>query len=188
MGFFVVLSLYRYPHDSPLMLNVALGLFILASITDWLDGMLARRWQVISTFGRIMDPFGDKVLVIGAFVCLAGPMFSTQDPATGELLQVSGIWPWMALVVLGRELLVTSIRAFMESKGIPFGASWSGKAKFILQVVAIPVVIFIVAYFDPIHQAAAAWIRDVCIYLTLIVTVISGWPYITRAMHAMTSS
>ncbi|MCA9295700.1 MAG: CDP-alcohol phosphatidyltransferase family protein, partial [Phycisphaerales bacterium] len=74
-GFFATLNVYRYPDRHAAWAVAAVVLFILAAATDALDGYLARRWDVTSTFGRIMDPFVDKVLIIGAFVYLAGPRF-----------------------------------------------------------------------------------------------------------------
>jgi CDP-diacylglycerol--glycerol-3-phosphate 3-phosphatidyltransferase len=183
--FFVVLNQYRYAHNAvtwPLWWSMAL--FILASITDWLDGYLARRWRVETTFGRIMDPFCDKVLVIGALIYLAGPRF--VDPELVQqgdfLTMVSGIYPWMIAVVLARELLVTGIRGEMEARGVQFGAKLSGKLKTILQLVIIPIILAIVAL-DP-HTPDHRWmavVRTALVYATVIVTVVSGVPYVTSA-------
>ena len=73
--FFGALSFYRFPETGIFWGNVAIALFVIAAITDALDGHLARRWKVVSNFGRIMDPFCDKVLILGGFVYLAGPRF-----------------------------------------------------------------------------------------------------------------
>ena len=200
--FFIALSFYRYPDTNPGLLDLALALFIIAAVTDWLDGALARRWKTTSAFGRIMDPVCDKVLVIGAFVFLAGPMFTIPEaqPLTDQLLtshpattprMISGVYPWMVVLILGRELLVTAIRGYMESEGIAFGASWSGKAKMILQSIVIPILLLIVAHFDPLNHSGIRVLQTVLVYLTLTVTVVSGLPYIRRAMHhqdAMPSS
>ena len=184
--FLVVLNQYRYPQPSGWPLWTAMAVFILAALTDWLDGFLARRWQVETTFGRIMDPFCDKVLVIGAFIYLSGPRFA--DPIRiGEgsfFTMVSGVYPWMIAVVLARELLVTGIRGEMEGQGISFGARMSGKFKTILQLVTVPVIIVIVVL-DPQmedHQWMAI-LRDVLVYLTVLVTVISGVPYVIGAVR-----
>ena len=96
--FFLVLNQYRYGvADNPqhLILWSAFVLFILAAGTDWLDGYLARKWQAESQFGRIMDPFCDKVLVIGAFVYMAGPRFAVP-PEAGESVvrSITGVYPW----------------------------------------------------------------------------------------------
>ena len=184
--FFVVLNQYRYPVAPAWLLLLAIAIFILAAVTDALDGYLARRWQVESTFGRIMDPFCDKVLVIGAFIYLAGPRFViAPGPEDVHVTMVSGVYPWMVAIILARELLVTSVRGELESKGVEFAASLSGKLKMILQSVAIPVVLLIV-WLDPRqHEPWLAWVRDVLVYATVFVTLISGLPYIQRAAAAL---
>jgi len=144
--FVAVLSVYRFPDTNTWALPTALALFIVAALTDALDGYLARKWQVVSVFGRIMDPFADKVLILGAFVMLAGPGFylaldvSDMRPRG----QMSGVASWMAIVILARELVVTTIRAVLESQGVDFSASLWGKLKMIVQSIAIPVLLLLV--------------------------------------------
>lgn len=190
--FFATLNVYRYvPNITfneswPLLL--AAVLFILAAVTDALDGHLARKWHVESKFGRIMDPFCDKILILGAVIYLASPRF--LDPlavAAGHYrTMVSGVYPWMVVLVVARELLVTGIRGEVERQGISFGANWFGKAKMILQSVVVPVVLFIVLI-DPNRPGLAwlGWVRDTLVYATVIVTVISGWPYVTGAARVL---
>ncbi len=192
--FFVLLNCYRYGADSPTwLLPVAIVIFILAAITDSLDGYLARRWHVESKFGRIMDPFCDKVLVIGAFVYLAGPRFIIPGAVeVGDIdffSMVSGVYPWMVAVILSRELLVTAIRAELEGEGVKFGANVWGKLKMILQSIVIPIVLAIV-WLDPRTEGMQwlGWVRDVLVYLTVAVTVFSGIPYITGAARAAKSN
>ncbi len=117
-GFFAALNAYRYPDQGVPWANIAIVLFILAAVTDALDGALARRWEVISTFGRIMDPFCDKVLILGAFIYLAGPRFVDPDwVAEGSFFTMTtGVYPWMVVVLLARELLVTGIRGVVEAE------------------------------------------------------------------------
>ena len=105
--------------------SAALGLFLFAALTDWVDGWWARRFSQISRLGRIFDPLVDKVLVCGAFVLLA---------ARGG---ASAITPWMAVVVVVRELVVTAVRAEMERAGHDFSAGLSGKLKMVLQCAAV---------------------------------------------------
>lgn len=188
-AFFIVLNQYRYPETHLWALWVSIAIFILAALTDLLDGYLARRWQVESTFGRIMDPFCDKVLVLGAFLYLAGPRFviSTEDGLPVPFVMISGVYPWMIVVILARELLVTGIRGEMEGQGIKFGANIWGKLKATLQFIVIPIVLAIV-WFDP-HQYETWWwmipVRDGLIYATVIITVISGLPYFLAAVEAL---
>ena len=188
-AFFAVLQNYRYGQDNaPWVLPVAAVLFILAAITDALDGYLARRWEVVSKFGRIMDPFCDKILVLGAVIYLGSPRF--LDPgavADGSVrTMISGVYPWMVVLVLARELLVTGIRGEVEKAGVSFGANWYGKLKMILQSVVVPVVLVIVMI-DPNREGYAwlGWTRDALVYLTVIVTVLSGLPYVTAGAKAL---
>ena len=105
----------------------AFWLFVVAASTDWVDGWYARRFDQVSRLGRIFDPLVDKVIVCGAVVLLA---------AAG-----TAIAPWMAVVVIVRELMVTAIRAEMEKAGRDFSAAFSGKLKMVLQCVAIGLVL-----------------------------------------------
>lgn len=191
--FFVLLAFYRVDQGLHWLLIPAIVLFIAAAITDALDGYYARLWQVESKFGRIMDPFCDKVLVIGALCFLAGPgfMLATVPDMSGipnGVANVAGIYPWMIVVIIARELLVTGIRGEMESSGHKFGANLWGKLKMILQAIVVPVVLALVfigdAYgkdLDHGMQSAIRWSIDLLVYATVIVTVVSGIPYVTGA-------
>lgn len=180
-GFFATLNLYRFPDQHLLMANISIVLFIAAAATDWLDGYLARRWKVESVFGRIMDPFCDKVLILGGFIYLAGPRFAVAPMPEAEALvvkTVSGVYPWMVVTIFGRELLVTTIRGTLEGMGLSGQAKTAGKLKMILQAITIPVVIFIAVNLKPTEHAWAAIVRDVFVYATVIVTLWSGVPYV----------
>ena len=151
----------------PARLVTAAGLFVVAAMTDALDGILARRWDAVSRFGRIADPLADKVLVLGAFVVLAGPGLS----------ETSGVAPWMAVVLLTRELLVTSIRGVYEGLGVDFSASITGKIKMIAQSIAAPGILLAIVLENPGVARALAW-------LTVVVTAASLGPYVRRAVSA----
>jgi len=192
-AFFVLLSVWEYPARDLIRITprhpvtpylIAAVLFGLAAITDAIDGPLARRWKVVSKFGRIMDPFADKVLVIGGLIMLAGPQFNAllKD---GTDLHVSGIKPWMVVVVLGRELLVTSIRAVFESEGIDFSANWFGKAKMILQACVIPAILVILGITEITKGTWGRIAIDIMAWTTVAVTVLSGVPYVVNGIKAM---
>jgi CDP-diacylglycerol--glycerol-3-phosphate 3-phosphatidyltransferase len=185
IAFFVILSL-PVTAGSTFWGNLAVALFIVAALSDILDGYLARRWETTSAFGRVMDPFCDKVLVIGAFIILAGPRFAEMTE-TGEPLQVSGVAVWMVLVVLGRELLVTSIRGVVEASGGTFAATWPGKAKMLLQSVTVPLCLFVAINVGPRVVDADEWryLRDGLLWATVIVTAWSALPYIARGRQAL---
>ena len=193
-AFFILLSVWEYPARDLLRdvnprepvtpyLAAAL-LFGLAAITDAIDGPLARRWKVVSKFGRIMDPFADKVLVIGGLIMLAGPQFNALLPDNTDL-HVSGIKPWMVVVVLGRELLVTSIRAVFETDGIDFSANWFGKAKMILQACVIPAILVLLGVTEITKGTWGRTAIDIMAWTTVVVTVLSGVPYVVNGYAAM---
>jgi CDP-diacylglycerol---glycerol-3-phosphate 3-phosphatidyltransferase len=183
-AFFGTLNAYRYPDHHTPWANIAVGLFILAAITDALDGYLARKWKVESTFGRIMDPFCDKVLVLGAFIYMAGPRFVVPEwVADGDFFTMStGVYPWMVVVMLARELLVTGFRGEAEAMGVSFASNWWGKWKMILQSIAIPAVLLLVVNYktgaEDKLSVAARWACYTIVYATVIVTILSALPYV----------
>jgi len=183
VAFVALLSAYRLAESSDWIPLLAAILFAFAAATDALDGYLARRWRVVSVFGRIMDPLADKVLVLGAFVLLAGPAFAQEGR------QVSGVLPWMAVVILARELLVTSLRSVLEARGVDFSAKAAGKWKMILQSLAVPAILLLVALADPEALAVgwARWTVDLLVWITVAATAISAWPYVAAARRAIAS-
>lgn len=146
----------------------AFWLFVVAASTDWIDGWYARRFGQVSRLGRIFDPLVDKVIVCGAYVLLA---------AAG-----TAIAPWMAVVVVVRELMVTAIRAEMEKMGRDFSAARSGKLKMLLQCLAVALVLADRAWPGlgvggiAVAQAAtwAAW-------AAIVATIWSGVEYLVAA-------
>src|SRR5580692_11505209 len=178
--FFALLGFYQYnTRGSPGLLNIAFGIYVVALVTDFLDGYLARRWKVEGAFGRVVDPFVDKVLVLGSFIFFAGKNFTIPWNIPGgiprNVTTVTGVDPWMVVVILARELLVTSLRGSMESSGQDFGAQLSGKLKMGFQSVAIFVILLYVNYRDRLNGDAlqiATILRDVAIWGTVIITVI----------------
>lgn len=146
----------------------AFWLFVIAASTDWIDGWYARRFDQVSRLGRIFDPLVDKVLVCGAYVLLAG--------------RGSAIEPWMAVVVVVRELIVTAIRAEMEKAGRDFSAALSGKLKMVLQCLAIGLVLAGHAWPDRTPAGVgigrlAGWVS----WAAVIATIWSGLEYVFAA-------
>lgn len=203
--FFAALTLWRFEDSAAsrgrpdwLLLGAA-ALFGIAVATDALDGYLARKWQVESAFGRIMDPFADKILVIGALVFLAGPDFWWRFPDghparfSGHGIQISGFYPWMAVLMIARELLVTSIRAVLEGQGVKFSSDWWGKGKMILQSFAIPTILIIIALFPIKPEPSGRFWQgdpgriavDLLAWTTVVVTALSGVPYVIRCMNVL---
>jgi CDP-diacylglycerol--glycerol-3-phosphate 3-phosphatidyltransferase len=143
-----------------------LAVFALAAVTDWLDGYLARKQGITSTLGRNLDPLVDKVVICGAYI------FLLRTPESQTWLA-----PWMVTVVVARELIITSLRSFMENVGATFGADWLGKIKMVLQCGAL-FAIFIALEWP---SGVVNWIRDGFIYAMLAATALSGIQYLWRA-------
>jgi CDP-diacylglycerol--glycerol-3-phosphate 3-phosphatidyltransferase len=188
--FFCMLAYYQYEgRGDPSFLNVAFGIYLVALITDFLDGFLARRWKVEGAFGRIVDPFVDKIMVLGSFAFFAGKNFVIQHDIVGLVQRVdtiTGVAPGIVVILLARELLVTSLRGQSEGKGQNFGAAFSGKLKMVVQSVTILVILVYVNYHKHLEDGGylrgATWFRDFCIWATVAITVISGGLYIRRAV------
>lgn len=153
------------------LLNVCFWIFLVAALSDILDGLLARLTQSVTSFGRILDPVVDKVIVCGAFVLFASHHF--WDGSTN----ITGVHPWMVLVILTRELLVSAIRSHAEGEGQEFGASWVGKLKMFIQSVTVCVILAQLAW----NLDWAAPLRLGCVWLTVIVTALSAITYVHRA-------
>jgi CDP-diacylglycerol--glycerol-3-phosphate 3-phosphatidyltransferase len=158
-----------------------LVVFTVAAITDWLDGYLARKQGLSSTLGRNLDPLVDKVLICGAYIFLL-PF------GLGE----RWLLPWMVTVIVARELIITSLRSFMENRGAVFGADWLGKLKMGLQCAAL-IAIFVylwVGIHEPWPAATGffATVRDGLIWAMLAATGLSGLQYLWRAASLLKSS
>jgi CDP-diacylglycerol--glycerol-3-phosphate 3-phosphatidyltransferase len=132
---------------------IAAAVFALAAVTDGLDGYIARRRKQVTTFGKLMDPLADKLLVIAALI---------------SLVSLDRLAAWVAMVIIARELAVTGLRGLAAERGVVIAASWLGKLKTLLQVAAI---ICLIA-FDP----SPTWV-DVLLYVAVAITVISGADY-----------
>ena len=192
--FFAMLAYYQnqstlHRHGDVVWLNIALIIYLVALVTDFLDGYLARRWKVEGAFGRVVDPFVDKVLVLGSFIFFAGKNFTipwnNPQGIPQNVTTITGVVPWMVVVILARELLVTSLRGSMESSGEAFGAQLSGKLKMGFQSVTILLILMFVNYRNRLDDGAlrnATILRDVAIWGTLAITVASGFMYVQKAV------
>ena len=151
-------------------LDVVFVIFITAGVTDIIDGPIARKLNVASKFGRMMDPLADKILICGAFICFAiigEPKLFGFGRKTLKVIQWS-----IAAILISREAYVTVLRHLAEARGINFAATISGKIKMFLQSFAIGTVIIKMA-----HVPTAAWgywFTTATIIVMLTVTVISG--------------
>jgi CDP-diacylglycerol---glycerol-3-phosphate 3-phosphatidyltransferase len=187
--FFALLSWYQFEgRGDSWLLTIAFFIYVIAMLTDFLDGYLARKWKVEGAFGRVVDPFVDKVLVLGSFAFFAGKNFvipdTVRDISPSMVAKpITGVVPAMVVIIMARELLVTSLRGSSEGSGQNFGAAFSGKLKMVVQSATILVILVYVDYFQYFKQFAwARIVRDTCIWATVIVTLASGFLYIQRAI------
>ncbi len=132
---------------------LAAAVFALAALTDGLDGYFARSRDAVTTFGKLMDPIADKLLIVAALV---------------SLVSLDRLEAWVAMVIIAREFAVTVMRAIAAERGIVIAASWLGKVKTVLQIAAV---IALIA-----ANPAPAWV-DALVYLAVAVTLISGADY-----------
>ena len=135
-------------------------IFVPASFTDYLDGHLARKWNLVSNFGKIMDPLADKVLVYSA-LCL---MIPTLIPG------------WMMIIILAREFTVAGMRTVAASEGIVIAAGMSGKIKTVLQMIAVCLLLLVLAL--PSATELLWYLAQGFLWASLIMTVYSGVEYV----------
>jgi CDP-diacylglycerol--glycerol-3-phosphate 3-phosphatidyltransferase len=142
---------------------VALLLFIAASMTDWLDGYLARRDHLVTDFGKFMDPIADKLLVSSAMICLV------------EKQMLAG---WIVIVIIGREFIISGFRLVASDKGVVIAASYWGKFKTVSQML---MVILLILDLGGVFTVIA----QVLVWVALVLTVISLVDYLMKNWHVM---
>jgi CDP-diacylglycerol---glycerol-3-phosphate 3-phosphatidyltransferase len=160
---------------SPAYYLAAMIVFIIAAGTDWMDGYWARKYGQVTTLGRILDPFVDKVIICGTFILLAA-------------LPASGLAAWMAVVVVARELLVTALRSFLEGEGIDFSAAMSGKLKMVAQCLAAGWSLFRLSYGEATPPGWVVTGLDVVVWGAVVLTVYSGVEYVFAAVRLLRRS
>lgn len=152
----------------------ALALFLVAAITDWADGYVARKYKLITDFGKLMDALADKVLMVGMFVVL---------------LALPGFLPWwsvfLVLVIIGREFLITGLRLVAASRGVVLAAERGGKIKTVFQIVAVAVLMLahaLASDFGQLGEVTQAfyWLGMLLFVAAAGLTVQSGATYMTK--------
>ncbi|HZL91493.1 MAG TPA: CDP-diacylglycerol--glycerol-3-phosphate 3-phosphatidyltransferase [Pirellulaceae bacterium] len=164
----------------PLKMYVAaLVVFLIAASTDWIDGWYARKYGQVTKLGRVFDPFVDKIIICGTFIFLAA------EPQGEGWLPRAGIAPWMAVVVMGREMLVTALRSMIEGEGGDFSAKMAGKLKMVFQCMAAAASLLALKL---LHDAPTAplplwlfWSLHVSVWLAIVTTIYSGLEYVIAA-------
>ena len=138
---------------------IAVIIFIAASLTDMADGKIARKYHLVTNFGKFMDPLADKLLVSSALICLCG----TQIPT------------WIVIVIISREFIISAFRLIASDRGIVIAAGWWGKLKTAVQMVMIPVLI--------LHFEQFGWylvLEQSLIYVSLVLTIVSLCDYLWK--------
>jgi len=165
----------------------ALVVFVIAAGTDWVDGWYARKYNMVTKLGRVLDPFCDKILICGAYILIAVEM----DAGFPWYAKIAG---WMAVVVVGRELLVTVLRSMIEGAGGDFSAKWAGKLKMGFQCVAVGACLVALALkktqVEPATAEIPTWLNIVLIgsiWLSIYSTLQSGWGYCVAATKYLTN-
>lgn len=158
--------------------RVSAVLFVVAASTDFLDGYYARKYGQVTVLGRVLDPFVDKIIIGGSFI------FLLRHPH-------SGVTTWMAFIIIGREMFVTSLRAILERHGTDFSAKWSGKIKMGLQCVAVPLSLLSLSpefrndLSGFLAPSSFDTFRDAFLWATVAFTIYSGVEYTFRGFQLL---
>ena len=155
---FFVIALLLQPNNFTFRI-VADAIFIVASLTDMLDGKIARKYNLVTNFGKFMDPLADKLLVCSAMICLV------------ELNQLPA---WVCIVIIAREFIISGFRLIASDNGIVIAASYWGKFKTVFQMSMV--IVMIVA----LNNTVLTLISDILMYIALALTVISLIDYVAK--------
>jgi CDP-diacylglycerol--glycerol-3-phosphate 3-phosphatidyltransferase len=159
----------------------ALIIFAVAAGTDWVDGYYARKYDQVTQLGRILDPFCDKIIICGSYILLSVQMRDIQAESLGLSVQIAG---WMAVVVVGRELLVTALRGFIEQHGGDFSAKFSGKLKMVFQCAAVIGSLAVLS--NPTESSDGLRVTTlILIWLSVVSTIYTGIIYIQAAIKTI---
>ena len=163
---------------------IATGIFILASLTDKLDGYIARSRNPITNFGKFMDPLADKLLVTSALI---------------SLVELSIIPAWAAIIIIAREFSVSGLRTLAAADGIVIAASWWGKIKTVIQIIAIILLLLevnigstaVLSNFvngSSFLKGFFQYAPSIALYLSVIITIVSGIDYFVKNKQAISTN
>ena len=142
---------------------VAAAIFIIASLTDMLDGKIARKYNLVTNFGKFMDPLADKLLVCSALICL---------------IQLGQLPAWMVIIIVSREFIISGFRLVASDNGVVIAASYWGKFKTVFQMTAV---ILLILNLEPLKLVA-----DIVLWIAVALTVISLADYIYKNHKVLT--
>ncbi len=154
-----VFLLVLFLAPAPMNRYISVAIFIVASLTDFLDGYLARKWNLVSNFGKFMDPLADKLLVMAALV---------------SMVQLGDLASWVVIIILAREFAITGFRTLAMEANIVMAASWWGKVKTTVQMLMIILVLLDLPF------AGVSIIEKLFIGLAVFFTILSGADYIIK--------
>ena len=142
---------------------IAVVLFIIASLTDLLDGKIARKYNMVTNFGKFMDPLADKLLVCSALICL---------------IELGQLPAWMVIVIISREFIISGFRLVASDNGVVIAASYWGKFKTTFQMIAVILLI--------LDIPALRLVTTLCVWVSLALTIISLVDYIAKNYKILT--
>ncbi len=160
---FFVIFLLLEDGAVPVWRYVSAGIFILASFTDLLDGKIARKYNLVTNFGKFMDPLADKLLVCSALICL---------------IQLGQLSAWMVIVIISREFIISGFRLVASDNGVVIAASYWGKFKTVFQMISVILLILNIPVLE--------WFTRICLWAALILTVVSLVDYIVKNHKILT--
>lgn len=142
---------------------IALALFIIASLTDLLDGKIARKYNLVTNFGKFMDPLADKLLVCSALICL---------------IELNALPAWMVIIIISREFIISGFRLIASDNGVVIAASYWGKFKTTFQMVSVVLLI--------LDIPALAFVTTICVWIALVLTIVLLVDYIYKNHKILT--
>ena len=160
--FFVFFLLWQNGENRTFRM-IALALFIIASLTDLLDGKIARKYNLVTNFGKFMDPLADKLLVCSALICQ---------------IELNALPAWMVIVIISREFIISGFRLIASDNGVVIAASYWGKFKTTFQMVSVVLLI--------LDIPALAFVTTICVWIALLLTIVSLVDYIYKNHKILT--
>jgi len=160
--FFVAALLFEGGENQTLR-YVAVAIFIVASLTDLLDGKIARKYNLVTNFGKFMDPLADKLLVCSALICL---------------IELGQLPSWMVIIIISREFIISGFRLVASDNGVVIAASYWGKFKTTFQMIAVILLI--------LNIPALSLVTNLCVWIALILTVVSLADYLFKNHKVLT--
>ena len=148
---------------NPTWRYLSAAIFIVASFTDLLDGKIARKYNLVTNFGKFMDPLADKLLVCSALICL---------------IQLEQLPAWMVIIIISREFIISGFRLVASDNGVVIAASYWGKFKTVFQMISVILLM--------LNIPALSLITQICVWIALILTVVSLVDYIVKNHKVLT--